>query len=93
MAARLLMPSERRAMTWLGSSTTVAPPMSLWPASPCSVRCVWPGTSRPCNALKVRRHAIGSWLLLAILLFVSAGSRCWKPEELPWAWWFIPVPA
>lgn len=93
MAVRLPMPSERRAMTWLVSLTTFTSPMSSWWTPPFFDPCVWSGTSRPCNALKVRRHPIGSCLLLAILLFVSAGSRFWKPQELPWVWWFTPVPA
>ena len=39
MDARLLMPSERRAMPWLGFLMTAVPLMSSWPAFPCSVRC------------------------------------------------------
>jgi hypothetical protein len=59
---------------------------------PCWDSGVCPAASRLCNALKVRRHPMGSGLLLAILPFVSAGSRYWKPQELTWVCWYIPVP-
>ena len=38
------------------------------------------------QCLKVRRHPIGSSLLLAILPFASAGTKCWNPQVLPRVW-------